>query len=92
MKKLLLVMAGLLWAMAWAFPQAPYKIFTSPKLPARDALQRMNLVTAWTARVKVVGQRDGLFSVQVIPGTPHAQVVAQTYEAQSIYLMPRTAT
>ena len=39
---------------------------------------------AWNARVKVEGQRDGLASVQVIPGSP-VQVVAQTF-AGAVYL------
>ena len=40
---------------------------------------------AWNARVKVEGLRDGVFSVQVIPGAPNAQVVVQTF-AGAVYL------
>src|SRR5262249_22165885 len=82
MKKLLLAMTVLLGSMAWAYGQAPYKIYTSPKLPARDALERMNLTLAWNARVSVEGQRDGIVSVQLIPGltgTPN-QLIVQTFK------------
>ncbi len=77
-------MSLLLGVMTQAFSQAPYKIHTSPKLPARDALQRMNLVMAWTARVSVDGDRDGIFSVQIIPGKTN-QLVVQTFKG-AVYL------
>ena len=86
MKRMLLVMAVLLGTMAWAYPQAPYRVHTSPKLPARDALERMQLRIAWNTRVKVVGQRDGLYSVQLLPGQPNMQMVVQTFEG-AIYLL-----
>ncbi|MBI2806425.1 MAG: PQQ-binding-like beta-propeller repeat protein [Planctomycetes bacterium] len=75
---LLFSMAGLVSA------QAPYRVFTSPKLPMRDALQRMNLTTAWTTRVTVDGNRDGLASVQIVPGK-NPQVVVQTFKG-AVYL------
>lgn len=84
MKNLLFALALLLGVTMPAFSQAPYKIFTSPKLPARDALQRMNLAMAWTARVSVDGNRDGIASVQIIPGKTN-QLVVQTYKG-AVYL------
>ena len=84
MRKTLLAMSLLLSVAAQAYSQAPYKIHTSPKLPARDALQRMNLVMAWSARVNVDGDRDGIFSVQIIPGKPN-QLVVQTFKG-AVYL------
>src|SRR5262249_13022941 len=62
----------------------PQKIFTRPKLPARDVLERMGLKLAWNARVTVDGQRDGVFSVQIIPGTP-TQILVQTWKG-AVYL------
>ena len=44
----------------------------------------MNLVIAWNARVQVDGNRDGVFSVQVIPGKPN-QLAVQTYKG-AVYL------
>src|SRR5687767_12597457 len=79
MKKQLAAMSLVLLGFASAFSQAPYKVYTSPKLPARDALERMNLKIAWHTRVGVDGQRDGVFSVQLIPGKPN-QLVVQTYK------------
>ena len=44
MKKMLFACALFFAALAVARGQAPYKVFTTPKLPPRDALERMNLV------------------------------------------------
>lgn len=79
MKKLFVVILFSALSLSWAFSQSPIKIYTSPKLPARDALERMNLTVAWNRRVTVDGQRDGVFSVQLIPGSPN-QLVVQTYK------------
>ncbi len=79
MKKLLVAMSLVFLGFASAHSQAPYKVRTNPKLPMRDALDRMNLVIAWNTRVQVDGNRDGIFSVQVIPGSPN-QLVVQTYK------------
>lgn len=71
----------------WVAPasaQAPYKVYTSPKMPPRDSLDRMNLTVAWTTRVRVEGNRDGIASFQIIPGTP-TQIVVQTFKG-SVYL------
>ncbi len=78
MKIRLLVMTVLLTSFAAAFSQSPYRIYTTPKLPARDALDRMNLTLAWRTRVNVEGQRDGIASIQVIPGKPN-QLVVQSH-------------
>src|SRR5947208_450418 len=84
MKKMLFAMALVFLAFASAHSQAPYKVRTNPKLPMREALDRMNLVIAWNTRVQVDGNRDGVFSVQVIPGSPN-QLVVQTYKG-AVYL------
>src|SRR4051794_38098988 len=84
MKKMLLTIAVLLGTCTGAFSQAPYKIRTTPKLPARDSLERMNLTLAWNARVTVDGNRDGIAYVQVLPGRP-SQVIVQTFKG-AVYL------
>lgn len=80
MKNHLLAVAMLLISFASAQAQAPFKVFSSPKLPPREALERMQLVTAWHNRVTVDGNRDGVFSVQLIPGNAGSQLVVQTYK------------
>ncbi|MBI3821082.1 MAG: hypothetical protein HY289_00205, partial [Planctomycetes bacterium] len=79
MKRMLCAAAVLLTTFSAAHAQAPFKIVTRPKLPAKDALERMNLTMAWNTRVTVDGNRDGLASVQVIPGKP-SQLVVQTFK------------
>src|SRR5262249_42078970 len=57
------------------------RLVTHPKPPTRDVLDRLSMVAAWNIKVKTEGERDGLLSVQVIPGrTPrdNPQVVVQT--------------
>ena len=68
-----------LWFSFSASGQDQIKVFTRPKLPPRDMLERMNLTVAWHARVTVDGQRDGIASVQLIPGKQN-QLVVQTYK------------
>ncbi|MBI1832594.1 MAG: PQQ-binding-like beta-propeller repeat protein [Planctomycetes bacterium] len=80
----LLAAAMIVGFVGTAEAQAPFKIYTSPKLPPRDSLERMNLTAAWTTRVSVDGSRDGIASLQLIPGTP-TQVVVQTFKG-SVYL------
>src|SRR5215207_6503072 len=79
MKQILLAIALLLLPFTWVNAQSPIKLYTTPKLPAREALDRMNLNLAWNTRVTVDGTRDGIFSLQLIPGE-RSQLVAQTYK------------
>src|SRR5438045_2045709 len=69
--------------------QSPVKILTTPKPPSAEVLSRLSLTEAWRTRIKTDSRRDGLFSVQVIPGrTPKdtPQVVVQTYAGGVILL------
>jgi outer membrane protein assembly factor BamB len=79
MKKLLFAMSLVFLGITAGHGQAPYKIHTCPKLPMRESLERMNLLVAWNTRVSVDGNRDGIYSVQLIPGPPN-QLVVQTYK------------
>jgi outer membrane protein assembly factor BamB len=54
-----------------------YNVVTRATPPPREALERLSLVNVWHARVPVHGQRDGIFSLQVIPG-PRTQLIVQT--------------
>src|SRR4051794_25537535 len=80
MKKLLgaLTVLGLAAAAAWGQP-GTYRIYTHPRLPSGEALDRMGLKLAWSGRLVLRGDRDGFSSVQLIPGTEGTQVLVQTY-------------
>src|SRR5262249_46294618 len=83
MKKLAGVLLLLVLTVAPAAPQSTSpRVFTSPLLPPRQALDRLNLKLAWHARLPVDSRRDGLISVQVLPrkkGDPRRdQVLVQT--------------
>jgi len=64
-------------ALAAVPAQSPYKLVGRPAPPPREVLERLGLVAAWHARLPVHGQRDGIFSAQVIPGE-RVQLVVQT--------------
>src|SRR5260370_24720221 len=80
MKKLLLggLILALVAAAALAQP-GTYKVHTKPKPPSREALDRMGLTLAWQARILLRGDRDGFYSVQLLPGTANPQVLVQSY-------------
>ena len=84
MKKLLAVLALFIVTVATLHGQAPFRVFTSPKMPSRDSLDRMSLRVAWTTRVAVHGQRDGIFSIQLIPDQK-PQIIVQTWKG-AVYL------
>src|SRR3954466_9198882 len=84
MKKMLLLAIVLFSTIGTVRAQVNTKIRTTPKLPGRETLERMNLTLAWSARVTVDGSRDGIFSIQVIPGRP-SQLVVQTFKG-TVYL------
>jgi outer membrane protein assembly factor BamB len=81
MKKLASVLSLLTIALV-AVPAQQFKVVTRPAVPPRETLERMNLVTAWHARLRISGQRDGLFSVQVLPAQPWPQLAVQTQGGQ----------
>jgi len=67
--------AGLavLLAASAATAQDP-KLYSTPPLPSREVLDRLNLKMAWSASVPMDGRRDGFASVQLNNG----QVIAQS--------------
>src|SRR5438552_5421176 len=62
----LIAAALLLAAPAAALAQNPNRVYTSPGLPSREALDRLNLKLAWRAYVPTDHRRDGLYSVQLV--------------------------
>ena len=89
MKKLLAVFVALVLATGGLTP-ADVRIFTRPLPPSRDVLQRLGLTQAWTLRIPVLGQRDGLFSVQLLPAKAGMQLAVQTYSGAVILLDAET--
>jgi outer membrane protein assembly factor BamB len=80
-------------AITLAQPEA-IRVYTTPAAPSRDALYRLNLTQAWKTRVPTQGRRDGLFSVQIIPGKDalqdNPQLVVQTLSGAVILLDAET--
>src|SRR5262249_36906063 len=89
MKKLLAVFVALVLATGGLTP-ADVRIFTRPLPPSRDVLQRLSLTQAWTLRIPVLGQRDGLFSVQLLPAKAGMQLIVQTFSGAVILLDAET--
>ncbi len=58
--------------------QPALRVVTYPKLPPADILERLNMAQAWTTRLPTGGPRDGLFTLQLIPGKKSTQLVVQT--------------
>jgi hypothetical protein len=79
MKKPLIVLALLVGATTVLSQQGPVRIQTSPLLPLRDSLERLDLTMAWTNRVPTDGYHDGFYSLQLFPGKDFPLLVAQTY-------------
>ena len=84
MKKMLIGLVGVTVLSAAALGQpGTLKIYTCPKLPTTEALERLSLKMAWSARLKLRGQRDGLVSIQLIPGVDpsedNPQLLVQSY-------------
>jgi outer membrane protein assembly factor BamB len=81
MRKLLVGVVGLALVASAALAQpGTFRVHTKPKLPTAEALERMSLTMAWSARILLRGDRDGFYSVQLIPGPGgYPQVLVQTF-------------
>src|ERR1051325_6267762 len=81
MKRAIAILVLVLPTLALAQPD-PIRVYTTPAPLSRDALYRLNLTQAWRVKIPTDGRRDGLFSVQIIPGKDPAkdnpQLVVQT--------------
>jgi outer membrane protein assembly factor BamB len=92
MNKLLSV-AALVVAAAAAAPlsaQDPSRLYSSPSLPPREALDRLRLKTAWVAQVPTDGRRDGIYSVQLVPRRSGQELLVQTRSGGVLSLDPET--
>ncbi len=52
---------------AGAAAQPSERLYSTPNVPPREALDRLNLRVAWSSFVPVDGRRDGLYTVQIAP-------------------------
>ncbi|HYV40071.1 MAG TPA: hypothetical protein VE988_30575, partial [Gemmataceae bacterium] len=67
MKKLLVVLALLVVVAPTLSQQGSVRIYTTPQLPARDTLDKLNLTMAWHTKAPMESMRDGFYSLQLIP-------------------------
>ena len=65
-----------------AFAQAPIRVYTTPTSPPHEHLERLSLQQAWRIRLKTDGQRDGLATIQLMPGKDGNQLLVQTIAGQ----------
>lgn len=84
MKKLLAA-AALLLVPAAALAQNANRVYTSPGVPSREALDRLHLKMAWRAYVPTDHRRDGLYSVQLVDD----QIFVQTRSGTVVALNAR---
>lgn len=63
----LLPLLVLLVLVAQVPAQQSERLYTIPASPSSEALDRLNLTTAWTGHVPMAGLRDGIFRIQIAP-------------------------
>jgi outer membrane protein assembly factor BamB len=93
MKPLLAVTAALALTAATAWTQTDQegiRLHTNPKVPQLESLDRLNLTLAWSLRVKTEGLKDGLFSVQFLPGPGPQRMIVQTLRGDVVALDAET--
>lgn len=77
MRWLLILMVGTMFSLNPAFCQTP-RIYTQPKLPPRDFLQRLGLEIGWTGKLQTTGLRDAITSMQLLPHPKGDEFLVQT--------------
>jgi outer membrane protein assembly factor BamB len=90
MKKLLIVLAVFVGSTTVLSQQGPVRIQTTPQLPLRETLERLDLTMAWTNKVPVDGFHDGFYSLQLFPGKDFTLLVAQTYKGTVVAINAET--
>jgi len=86
MKKLFVASLLIMLGVTSLRSQPDLRIITHPKLPPRDVLEKLNLSLAWHAKLTTAGNRDGLFTLQLIPSKRGPQLVVQTLYG-AVYLI-----
>ena len=78
MKKLLIALTLAAAVLSPLFAADTSRLLSNPALPPVECLDRLRLKMAWTATVPMQGRRDGLFSVQLLPGEKGPELLVQT--------------
>ncbi len=78
MKKIVGAVALVVLTVTAVSSQPTLRIVTHPKVPPRDVLERLGLSLAWHAQLPTGGQRDGLFTLQLLHAKKQTQLVVQT--------------
>src|SRR5438093_9505238 len=86
MRKLLGAVVVLLLMVTILPSQPALRVYTTPKVPPRDVLDRLNLSLAWRTKLPTGGLRDGLFTLQLLPAKDRTQLVVQT-NFGTVYLL-----
>ncbi len=73
---------GMIMAAAPCQGQILPRELTCPSVPSNAVLDRMNLKLAWTSKVRVESNRDGLLSAQILPSKAGPQLVVQTFSGR----------
>jgi outer membrane protein assembly factor BamB len=89
-KKLLSVLLVALLTVAAAVPQTAPRFYTTPTLPDRAALARLDLTLAWSLRLPVEGSEDGLADIKLLPAGKRLELLVQTRLGMVLMLDPET--
>jgi hypothetical protein len=78
MHRIVLALAAVLISNHGALAQPVSHLYTRPTLPPAEALERLGLKTAWYAKVPMESMRDGIASIQLLPGEAGDEILIQT--------------
>lgn len=60
------------------------RVVTRPAAPNREVLDRLSIEVAWRTKVRFQNSRDGLFSVQLLPGKDGPELLVQTLQGAAL--------
>src|SRR5258708_37151880 len=66
MKPLAGALVGILLTATVVTAQSSGQLYSAPRLPPRDDLDRLNLLMAWHTYLPMDGRRDGISNVQIL--------------------------
>ncbi len=78
MKRLLLLLLTILLTAQPAAGQLHSHLYTRPRIPSRDVLERLNLTLAWALHVPTENTKDGIATFQLLPDEGNGEVLIQT--------------
>jgi outer membrane protein assembly factor BamB len=94
MKQLASVAITLLLASVGSAQSERSRLYSTPSVPPREVLDRLNLREAWATYIPTDDRRDGILSFQLAPlwrgNTPTLQLLVQTRSGLVVALDPET--